>query len=274
MSGRVGFVGGGVMGEAMIRGLLGRGCVEAGQIVVSDPVEERRVALSERYLVATTTDNRGLAAEVDIVIIAVKPQQIDEVLNDLRGRLGQETLVLSIAAGVPIRKLVEGIGHDRVVRAIPNTPAQIGEGMAVWTATAAVSASQRERAAEILAGLGHERYVSNEDYLDMATALSGSGPAYVFLFLEALIDAGVHIGLARPLAQELVLHTILGATHMVQESGLHPAELRNQVTSPGGTTAAGLAELEAGRLRAVVDQAVRAAFARSRELGSGNFTKS
>ena len=267
MSRPIGFVGGGVMGEAMIRGLLRRGRVEARQIVVSDPVDERRSILSERYLVATTTDNRGLASEVDIVIIAVKPQQIEEVMGDLRERLGSEKLVLSIAAGVPIRRLVEELSHDRVVRAIPNTPAQIGEGMAVWTATPAVTDGQRERAAEILAGLGHERYVTDESYLDMATAVSGSGPAYVFLFMEALIDAGVHVGLPRPLARELAVQTILGAAYMAQQSGLHPAELRNQVTSPGGTTAAGLAELESGRLRAVVDQAIQAAYTRSRELG-------
>ena len=190
-----------------------------------------------------------------------------EVLAGLRGRLAPEQLVVSVAAGVAMASVANGIEHNRIVRVMPNTPAQIGAGMSVWTATEAVAPAQREQVQTLLRTLGREVYVADEGYLDMATAINGSGPAYVFLFVEALVDAAVHLGLARPLAEELVFQTVVGAALMAQSSGKHPAQLKNLVTSPGGTTAAGLAALEDGRFRAVVDRAVVAAYERSKELG-------
>jgi pyrroline-5-carboxylate reductase len=264
---RIGFVGGGVMAEAIIRALLSKRIVKAKQVVASDPLVERRSWLTSQYGVETTSDNQVAANAAPIVVLAVKPQQMAEVLAGLRGALDADQLVLSIAAGVTTRTIAEGLGHDRIARVMPNTPVQIGAGMSVWTTTDAVSSAQREYARVILQSLGRELLVGSEDYLDMATAVNGSGPGFVFLFLEAMADAAVHIGLARPIAEDLVIQTALGSVLMARESGKHLAELRNMVTSPGGTTAEGLYALEDGRLRAVVDRAIAAAYERSRALG-------
>ena len=264
---RIGFVGGGVMAEAIIRGLLEKQIVRPEQITVADPLPERRSLLESRYHVQAVVDNWRAAVGASVVVLAVKPQQIADALADLREGSSGDQFVLSIAAGVTIHAIAEALGHDRIVRVMPNTPAQIGAGMSVWTATEAVRADQRADARMILQALGREVFVADEKYLDMATAINGSGPAYFFLFLEALIDAGVHIGLARPVAEELVLQTALGSILMARDSGKHLAELKNMVTSPGGTTAAALFELEDGRLRAIVDRAVVAAYERSKALG-------
>jgi len=263
----IGFVGGGKMAEAIVRGLLANGLVRPGQVVVGEPAPERREVLTSRHGVATTTSNREAVRAAELVILAVQPQHVGEVLSDLRGQFLDGQLVLSIVAGVTLSRLVEGLEHRAVVRVMPNTPAQVGEGVSVWTATPAVSDAGRQEARAVLQSLGREVFVADEKYLDMATALSGSGPAYVFLFLEAMVDAGVHLGFTRKVAEELVLQTVLGSVLMARESGKHLAELRNLVTSPAGTTAAGLQELEDGRLRAVVDRAVMAAYERCKELG-------
>jgi pyrroline-5-carboxylate reductase len=264
---RIGFVGGGVMAEAIIRGLLGRQVVAPEQIAASDVLAERRDWLATEYGIRTMADNRQVVRETPIVVLAVKPQQMPEVFAGLRGRLAPDQLVVSVAAGVAMTSVANGIEHNRIVRVMPNTPAQIGAGMSVWTATEAVAPAQREQVQTLLRTLGREVYVADESYLDMATAINGSGPAYVFLFVEALVDAAVHLGLARPLAEALVFQTVVGAALMAQSSGKHPAQLKNLVTSPGGTTAAGLAALEDGRFRALVDRAVVAAYERSKELG-------
>jgi pyrroline-5-carboxylate reductase len=265
--GRIAFVGGGVMAEAIVRGLLAQQLVTAADLIASDPLPERRKLLGELHQIQTTTDNGQAASGAAVVVLAVKPQHMAEALGSLRGRLQPEQLVLSIAAGVTVRTLADGLEHDRIVRVMPNTPAQIGAGMSVWLASAAVTAAQRAHTRAILQTLGRETLVADERFLDMATAINGSGPAFVFLFVEAMIDAGVHIGLSRPLAEELVLQTVLGSTLMARDSGKHPAELKNMVTSPAGTTAAGLLALEAGGFRAAVDHAVVAAYERSKELG-------
>jgi pyrroline-5-carboxylate reductase len=264
---RVGFIGGGVMAEAIVRGLLANGLVQPGQVVASDPLDERRIWLAEQYQVETTTDNWRAARDATLVVLAVKPQQMADALRSLHGRLAPEQLVVSIAAGIPARVVGEGLRHEHIARVMPNTPAQIGAGMSVWTTTERVADAPRAQVRALLQTLGREVFVHDERYLDMATAINGSGPAYVFLFIEALIDAGVHIGLARPLAEELAIQTVLGAAQMVRETGKHPAALKNMVTSPGGTTAAGLFALEDGRLRAIIDRAVVAAYERSKEFG-------
>ncbi len=264
---RIGFIGGGVMAEAIVRGLLGANLVTPSQIVASDPLPERREWLADHYGVQTTVDNWLAASGASIVVLAVKPQHVPQALADLRRLLDPAQVVMSIAAGVPLRTIVAGLEHERVARVMPNTPAQIGAGMSVWTAGAAVDDAARRQIEAILRTLGREVFVDDERYLDMATAVNGSGPAYVFLFLEALIDAAVHIGLARSLAEDLAIQTVLGAALMARETGKHPAVLKNMVTSPGGTTAAGLVALEDGRLRAIVDRAVVAAYEQSQELG-------
>jgi pyrroline-5-carboxylate reductase len=264
---RLAFVGAGAMGGAMIRGALAAKLVPPEGIVVGEVVTERRAELSRRLGVRALRSNRHAVEGADAVILAVKPQSMPTVLAELRGCLQPGQLALSVAAGVRLETLVEGLAHAAVVRAMPNTPAQIGAGVTVWTAAAPVDAAGRDLARAVLGGMGRAVEVEDESYLDMATAVSGSGPGYVFLFLEALIDAGVHAGLPRTIASELAIETLIGSGLMARELRIHPAELRNMVTSPGGTTAAGLAQLEDGALRAVVDRAVIAAHERSRALG-------
>jgi pyrroline-5-carboxylate reductase len=188
------------------------------------------------------------------------------VLHELRGELRPDQVVLSISAGTSIDTLASGLLHSAIARAMPNTPTQIGQGMTVWTSTPQVDAAQREQIQAILAALGREVWVEDEHQIAMATALSGSGPAYFFLMMEAMIDAGVHLGFSRRLAHDLVLHTMLGSVLFAEQSGKHPAELRNMVTSPGGTSAAALYEMEKGGLRTVLSKAVYAAYRRTLEL--------
>ena len=264
---KIAFIGGGVMGEAMISGLISKGSAEPEFIAVSDVDQTRLKALRERYGIRCTADNREAIRGKDIVVLSVKPQVLAEVTEGLRGVLQPEQLVLSIIAGARVETLSRQLGHNSIVRVMPNTPAQIGEGISVWTATEAVSQTQREAAQAILTALGKEIYVADEKYIDMATAVSGSGPAYVFLIIEALTDAAVHIGMPGEMASELVLQTILGSVRFAQVSGKHPAELRDMVTSPGGTTAEGLFRLEDGGLRAILTEAVIAAYEKAKNLG-------
>ncbi len=264
---RIAFIGGGVMGEAIMRGLLGRELVAPGQIVVSDPVAARCAYLRESLGVATTDSNADAVANADLVVFAVKPQVLEKVLHGLSGRVRPEALVLSIVAGARIAQYAAALATPAIVRVMPNTPGQVGQGASLWTATPATSEAQREQARALVSALGVQVYSDKEDDVDMATALSGSGPAYVFLFIEALTDAGVQMGLARDVAATLALQTVLGSAAYAREVGEHPAILRNRVTSPGGTTAAALFELEKGGLRALVAQAVIAAYHKARELG-------
>jgi pyrroline-5-carboxylate reductase len=263
---KISFIGGGIMGEAIIKSLLAKGVAKPGDIVVSDVSKARRDAL-KKHGVKVVADNKQAAKGAEVVILAVKPQELGKVMGELKG-LSPQQLVLSIAAGATLDSLSQGLSHARLVRAMPNMAAQIGEGMAVWTATAEVSQKQKDMAQSILAAAGKEIYVSGEKYIDMATAVSGSGPAYVFLIIEALVDAGVHIGLTRDIAEKLVVQTMLGSARAVEVMGRHPAELKNMVTSPGGTTAEGLLQLEVGGLRSLLLQAVIAAYNKAKALGT------
>lgn len=263
----IAFIGAGVMGEAMIKGLLNKALVTPEQLIAADPHTNRGKELVGHYHLKYTSDNVEAAEGADVLVLSVKPQVMSAVLDGINNRIPDDAVVISIAAGFPIKKLIKEGGNKHVVRAMPNTPGQIGQGMTVWTATEHVSAIQRERAEIILGALGETLYVNDEHYMDMATALNGSGPSYVFLLMEALIDAGVHLGFSRQDAQRLVQQTMLGSVQYAIESGLHPAELKNQVTSPGGTSAAALYQLEKGSLRTVVSRAVWAAYKRSKELG-------
>lgn len=261
------FVGGGTMAEALIRGLFSKGLATGSQITVSDPLQERRAHLSEQLGIRTCCSNVEAVAGAELVVLAIKPQALGEVLEELADQIDSSALLLTIVAGAKIDTIRSGLGTGAIVRIMPNTPGQIGEGISVWTATGQVSPPQMEQAREIVRALGEQVYVEDEEYLDMATALSGSGPAYVFYFAEALIDAGVHLGFSRAVARKLVLQTVRGSAAFAQKTGLHPAVLRNMVTSPGGTTAAGLYQLDKGGLRAAVSRAVWAAYKRAQYLG-------
>lgn len=263
----IAFIGGGTMAEAIMRGMIAEKLAAPEQITASDPLIERQGYLSETLGIHVTGSNQEAADGADIVVLAVKPQVLGHVLDDLEGQLPADILLMSIVAGATIERIREALGVRAMVRIMPNTPGQVGEGISVWTATPETSDEQRQQAADILGALGQEIAVHDEDYLDMATALSGSGPAYVFLFIEALTDAGVQMGFSRTVAEALALQTVRGAAIYVQKTGVHPTILRNGVTSPGGTTAAALFEFEAGGLRATVARAVLAAYRRAQELG-------
>ena len=266
---RIVFIGPGVMAEAMATSLVKRGGVAPGRVLMSGPQSARLKLLADRFGFATTTDNIAAASDADLVLLTVKPQSIDEVLREMEGAIPEKALVLSIVAGARTDDIARGLKHRSIVRAMPNTPAQVGEGITVWTATDEVSRSQREQARSVFESFGKEVFVEDEDYLDMATALSGTGPAYVFLFMEAMVDAGVHLGFPRRIAEELVVQTVKGSVAFYEHSPSHLARLRNQVTSPGGTSAAALYYLEKAGVRTALSRAIWAAYERSVQLGEG-----
>ncbi len=263
---RVGVVGTGAMAEAMVAGMLTMKLVEPSQVCCSHPREERRRLLTERYGVSTASTNAAAAEGADVVLLAVKPQVLPTVMPELSSVLTEDQLVVSVIAGASTHALGDGLDHPAIVRSMPNTPAQIGQGVTVWFATGAVTTPQKERTRTMLSALGREFEVHDERQVAMATAVSGTGPTYIFLFIEALTDAAVHLGFPRHVARELVLDTMRGRRPSHCASGRHVAELRDMVTSPGGTSAEALYELERGRLRTVVSDAVWAAFERTRQL--------
>lgn len=265
----IALIGPGAMAEAIIAGLLRKEITTPDHILASGPHVERASELHERYGIRGMTNNREAASQADMVILSIKPQRLSKVLADLEGAIPERALVLSIIAGATIQMISEGLKHNAVARSMPNTPAQIGEGITVWTAAPSVSVEQQDQARLVLSALGQEVYVEEESQMDMATALSGTGPAYVFLFMEAMIDAGVHMGFPRRIAEQLVMQTILGSVSYYQKHKTHPAQLRNQVTSPGGTTAAALYYLEKAGFRTALSRAIWAAYERSLELGKG-----
>ncbi len=271
---KITFVGPGVMAEAMIAGLIRENVAPAAALIAAGPRVRRGQWLCETYGIQSNTDNAAAVSQADVVVLAIKPQTLDTVMAGLREKIQPHALVISIIAGVPLSKLIEGLKHNSVVRSMPNTPAQIGKGITVWTASSAVSSEQQEMARLILSALGEEVFMEDEKYLDMATALSGTGPAYVFLFMEAMVDAGVHLGFPRRIAEKLVTATVSGSVAYRMQSAStreadspHLASLRNQVTSPGGTTAAALYFLEKAGFRTAISRAVWAAYERSLALG-------
>jgi len=268
---KITFIGPGVMAEAIIAGLFRQKVANPESITAAGPGGDRLDQLRQKYGIAISTDNAGASKEADVVVLAVKPQRLDRVLKGMRGAIKPGALVLSIVAGAAIEKITEGLGHEIIVRSMPNTPAQIGEGITVWTASPQVSQEQHEMARRILGALGTDIFVEEENYLDMATALSGTGPAYVFLFMEAMVDAGVHLGFPRRIAEQLVAQTVRGSVDYYQkhDDPVHLARLRNEVTSPGGTSAAALYYLEKAGFRTAISRAIWAAYERSRELGRG-----
>jgi len=250
----------------MLSAILDKGLTTPQAIWVSDIKETRRQHLEQGYGVATMSNNRLVAEKSEVVVLAIKPQNLAEVMAEIK--LKPTQLVLSIITGARINTLCLGLNHSSVVRVMPNTPAQIGEGISVWTATAEVTEQQKGWATSILSAMGKQVYVDDEKYIDMATAVSGSAPAYFFLFVESLVEAAVHIGLPREMAQELVLPTLLGSGHLIQKSGKSPAELQGMVTTPGGVTAEALLRLEKGGFTGLVIEAVIAAHEKAKRLGN------
>ena len=268
LQGKLGFVGGGRMAEALIKGVMAAGLVKVEDIIAADPSPERRELLRKEFRITVTEDSSPVWAECDLVVLAVKPQILGTLLERYRGEIKPRHLLISIAAGIPLalmEECLEGSGC-RVIRVMPNTPALVLKGASVLSPGRGVSDQDLATAKAIFDAVGSS-VVLDESYLDAVTGLSGSGPAYVFTFLEALTDAGVKVGLPRPVAESLVLQTVLGSVLLALESREHPASLRAMVTSPGGTTIAGLHELEKGALRATLMNCVEAATNRSGELG-------
>lgn len=263
---RLAFIGTGVMAESMIAGVLARGLVPASGIVGSHPRDDQRRRFVQHHGIEMVESNHEAIAGADIVLLTIKPQVLRSVMHQLAGKLAPEQVVVSVIAGAPIETLHRGLEHDAIVRVMPNTPAQIGQGMSVWCTTPAVTDVQRDNVRSILAALGEEIWVDDEKYVDMATALSGTGPTYVFLMMEALIDAGVHMGFSRRIAEQIVLQTVSGSVAFARDSGKHMAELRNMVTSPGGTSAEAIYQMEKGSLRTVLSKAVYAAYQRTQTL--------
>jgi pyrroline-5-carboxylate reductase len=266
---RFAFIGSGVMAEAMIKGLIQSAGVAPENILASGPRPERGDELKARYGIHTRTDNLATLDSVQIVVLSVKPQILPIVLDQLAGHVPHDALVLSIVAGARMETITSKLRHTALARSMPNTPAQIGLGMTVWTCVPSLNDSQREQARTVFGSFGEQVYVDDERYLDMATALSGTGPAYVFIFMEAMVDAGVHLGFSRRVAEQLVFQTMRGSVEYARQAGRHLATLRNQVTSPGGTSAEALYHIEKGGLRTVLSRAIWAAYQKSRKLGRG-----
>jgi pyrroline-5-carboxylate reductase len=265
---KLGLVGCGFMGEAMLGATISRGIVQAGDIAVAEINEERCASVHGKYGVRATADALNAVDGADVVILAVKPQEFDAAAHVLGGKLHREQTVMSIMAGVPTERIARALTHAGIARVMPSTPAAVGEAMSVWTATPEVDEATRAQIASVLQAMGREVYVDDEKYLDMATALSGSGPGFVFLLMEAFVDAGVHIGFKRNVAEMLALQTFIGSAKYAEATGKHFAQLRNEVTSPAGTTAAGLIALEGAGVRGAIIDAIEAAYERSKELGA------
>ena len=265
----IGFIGGGTMAEAILGGMLDGGVADAGDVMIGEPVPARRDYLAERYGVGVSPANGPVVGASDMVVLAVKPQDLHKVYSDIGGSFADAQSLLSIVAGTQMKSLADGMQHPGIIRVMPNTPAQIGAGMTMWTCASSVSQAHRETTSAILSTIGDEIYVDDEKYMDMATALSASGPAYVFLIVEALIDAGVYVGLPRDVSRRMALQTVKGSVQLMLETGRHPGELKDMVTSPGGTTAEGLQALERAGVPAAIVDAVNAAYLKSIRLGQG-----
>lgn len=268
----LGIIGGGVMGEALLSRLIAQRIYRPEEVVISDPQPHRRSVLAQQYGVQVTGDNRSAACATEVLLLAVKPQVFALVAAELAETVsavtdGLEPLVISILAGVPLSKLEAAFPGWPVIRAMPNTPATVGAGITAIASGKYVQSSHREQAQRILLSVGDVVEIQ-ESLMDAVTGLSGSGPGYVAILIEALTDGGVYAGLPRAIAAKLALQTVLGTAALLQESGIHPAELKDRVTSPGGTTIAGIAQLERAGVRSALIEAVKAAAERSKELGS------
>jgi pyrroline-5-carboxylate reductase len=266
---KIGVIGAGKIGSAIARGVVTARLAREDQVIASDVSETLRAAVGKELGIKTEADNCKLCEFADIIVLAIKPQILDSVVKEISAAIGTAKLVVSVAAGVPLARIEANLPPGaRVVRVMPNIPCVVGAGASAYAAGRAATGADLEKVGALLSSFGSALPVE-EKYLDAVTGLSGSGPAYVFLFIEALADGGVQVGLSRDVALKLAIQTVYGAARMALETGKHPAELKDEVTSPGGTTIAGLYALEQKRFRAAVMDAVVAATKRSHELGKG-----
>ncbi|WP_088890753.1 pyrroline-5-carboxylate reductase [Leptolyngbya ohadii] len=265
MSVQFGIIGGGVMGEALLSRLLVKGLYQPSAVLVSEPQPQRREFLQAQYGVSVTGDNQAIVNAAPTVLLAIKPQVFDAVTAGLQ-QSSQPQVILSILAGVPISRLEAAFPGQPVIRAMPNTPATVGAGVTALVGGQHTQPNHLQQAKEIFAAVGEVAEVP-ESLMDAVTGLSGSGPGYVAVMIEALIDGGVAVGLPRSIATQLAIQTVRGTAELLQNTGMHPAELKDRVTSPGGTTIAGIAQLEQAGIRSALIEAVRAACRRSQELG-------
>ena len=273
MSIKLGMIGGGVMGEALLSRLIAQELYHPDDVLVSEPQASRREVLARQYGIKVTSDNRAAAAASDVLVLAIKPQVFEAVAKNITEGDGdaslapeQRPVVVSILAGVSLNQLEAAFGRHPVIRAMPNTPATVGAGITAIAPGKAVKPIHMEQASAIFQAVGEVVEVP-ELLMDAVTGLSGSGPAYVAILIEALADGGVAAGLPRAIASSLALSTVLGTAQLLQETGMHPAQLKDRVTSPGGTTIAGLTELERAGFRSALINAVLAAKERSEQLG-------
>ena len=265
----IGFLGAGKMATALAKGFIRAGLVTAGEVIASDPSEAARTAFAKETSAKTTTSNTQVVQFANVLVLAVKPDQVGGVLADVRDQFTKKHCLISIAAGVPLAKLEAGLGAGaRLIRVMPNTPALVGASATAYALGKSALPEDGELAQKLFSAVGVAFQVK-EPLLDAVTGLSGSGPAYAYLFIEGLSDGGVAAGLPREVATRLAAQTVLGSARMVLETGLHPGVLKDMVTSPGGTTIEGIHELEKGKLRATLISAVRAASEKSRKLGQG-----
>ena len=267
MSIKLGVIGGGIMGEALLSRLLAQGIYAPETVIVSDPLVQRRNYLQQKYAVKVTAENKQAASTAEVLLLAIKPQILDSIAADFSDQVSDNTLVLSILAGVTLGRIESIFPQQPVVRVMPNTPATVGAAMSAIAAGSKAKPEHISQAKTIFAAVGEVVEV-RESLMDAVTGVSGSGPAYVAIMIEALADGGVAVGLPRTLANQLALQTVFGTAQLLQQSTLHPAQLKDQVTSPGGTTIAGVAQLERSAFRAAVIGAVQASYQRAQELGN------
>lgn len=269
---KLAFIGCGVMAESMIAGLLRKNLVAPEQIAASHPRANRRADLTAKYKIQVFESNVEAVKSVQesggsIVALCVKPQRLNGILHELKNTVTPDQIILSIVAGAKIETISDALNNGKIVRAMPNTPSQIGAGITAWTCTENISDAERANIKSLLTALGKDLHVETENMIDMATSLSATGPTYIFMVMEALTDAGVHLGFSREMSKELVQETMLGSVLFAMESHKHPAELRNMVTSPGGTSADAIYQMEKGGLRTVLSKAVYSAYQKAVALG-------
>eukprot|EP00730_Choanoeca_flexa_P012838 TRINITY_DN4668_c0_g1_i2.p1 TRINITY_DN4668_c0_g1~~TRINITY_DN4668_c0_g1_i2.p1 ORF type:complete len:366 (+),score=92.70 TRINITY_DN4668_c0_g1_i2:117-1214(+) len=260
-------VGAGAMAHAMMAGLISNQVLDPAQVTVTDIHQKRLDTFSSSFQVSTTTDNVAAVEQADLIVLAIKPQSLPKLAQTVTSHIHEDDLVLSIMAGCGIDKLKSSLKCDNIVRSMPNTPAAVAKSMTVWTCEDTVSQEHRDMAVQLIEGFGQAMFVQEERYMDMVTALSGTGPSYFYLIMEAMIDSGVHLGLTRQMSRQLVVETMFGSVCLARETNQHPAMLRESITSPGGTSSAALHALERGNLRSVLSDSVWAAYRRSLEMG-------
>ncbi len=264
---RLAFLGAGNMGSALIQGIIGNKLVAAVDIWVTDVEQQRLQYLSDNYGINIASNNQAAVSQADVIVLAVKPQQLGSLLDEIASAVDDSKLIISIAAGITLSYLQSHLGDTtRIIRVMPNMPALVGAGMTALCVGSAAQPDDLRLAEDVFRCVG-EVSIVKENLMDAVTGLSGSGPAYIMVVIEALADAGVKLGLPRDTALKLTTQTVLGAAQLLKEKGVHPAQLRDMVASPGGTTIAGLFALDQGGLRAALIEAVEAATRRSKELG-------